>query len=109
MTEVNDTAKALQRAKMDSLEEFGDEAIPFYWAGLVILGDGSHPIGLSQRMNRSSRAPKSDLYVNCGRGTRREADSSTISEKTSESELAQARATTDLGSAITTERVRIAH
>ena len=31
-------------AKLDLLKEFGDEALPIYWAGFTLVGDGSTDI-----------------------------------------------------------------
>ena len=39
-----DRSVALQHAKLDSLRQFGNTAIPLYWAGFVIVGDGSGPV-----------------------------------------------------------------
>jgi hypothetical protein len=33
---------------MDLLAEFGDQALPFYWAGFVMVGDGSGSIPISR-------------------------------------------------------------
>jgi CHAT domain-containing protein len=40
---VNGSEKgaALQQAKLDLLKEFGDQALPIYWAGFTLVGDGS--------------------------------------------------------------------
>jgi CHAT domain-containing protein len=35
---------ALRQAKLDLLKEFGDQALPVYWAGFTLVGDGSTPI-----------------------------------------------------------------
>jgi CHAT domain-containing protein len=34
-------ADALRKAKLDLLVEFGDQAAPLFWAGFVMVGDGS--------------------------------------------------------------------
>ena len=39
-----DKASALRHAQMDLLAEFGDQALPFYWAGFIMMGDGSGKI-----------------------------------------------------------------
>ena len=39
-----DTGGALRRAKLDLLKEFGDQALPVYWAGFTLVGDGSTAI-----------------------------------------------------------------
>jgi CHAT domain-containing protein len=36
-----DKGTALQQAKLDLLKEFGDQALPIYWAGFKLVGDGS--------------------------------------------------------------------
>ena len=41
IAEGDDKAQALRRAKMDLIIEFGDDAVPFYWASFVMVGDGS--------------------------------------------------------------------
>src|SRR6185503_8190911 len=35
---------ALRQAKIDLLKKFGDKALPIYWAGFTLVGDGSTPI-----------------------------------------------------------------
>jgi CHAT domain-containing protein len=53
-----DRSAALQRAKIDSMREFGRNAAPFYWAGFVIVGEGSgcvlcpEPPALAQQARR---------------------------------------------------------
>ncbi len=39
-----DKGAALQQAKLDLLKEFGDQAVPIYWAGFTLVGDGSTAI-----------------------------------------------------------------
>ena len=34
-------ADALQKAKLDLVVEFGDQASPLFWAGFVMVGDGT--------------------------------------------------------------------
>jgi CHAT domain-containing protein len=36
-----DKATALRQAKLDLLEKFADSALPVYWAGFVLVGDGA--------------------------------------------------------------------
>ena len=38
---------ALRHAQMELLAEFGDQALPFYWAGFIMVGDGSGSITVS--------------------------------------------------------------
>jgi CHAT domain-containing protein len=35
---------ALREAKLDLIEEFGDQALPLYWAGFTLIGDGSSQV-----------------------------------------------------------------
>ena len=39
-----DRASALRNAKIEMLERFGDQALPYHWAGFTMVGDGSRPI-----------------------------------------------------------------
>jgi CHAT domain len=39
-----DKGSALRHAQMDLIAEFGDRAVPFYWAAFMIVGDGSGSI-----------------------------------------------------------------
>src|SRR5215467_5490180 len=34
-----DKGAALRQAKLDLLKEFGDQALPIYWAGFTLVGD----------------------------------------------------------------------
>lgn len=43
-----DRGAALQRAKLDLIEQFGDQAVPFFWAGFTMVGDASRSIKLSE-------------------------------------------------------------
>ncbi len=36
-----DEGAALRQAKLDLLKQFGDQALPIYWAGFTLVGDGS--------------------------------------------------------------------
>jgi CHAT domain-containing protein len=40
----NDKALALRQAKLDLLEEFGDQAHPIYWAGFTLVGESLSPV-----------------------------------------------------------------
>jgi CHAT domain-containing protein len=42
-----DKGSALRHAQMDLIAEFGERALPFYWAGFIIVGDGSGNIPVS--------------------------------------------------------------
>jgi CHAT domain-containing protein len=43
-----DRAVALQKAKLELIEQFGDDAVPYYWAGFTLVGDGSRQIKFSE-------------------------------------------------------------
>jgi len=36
-----DKGSAIRQAKLDLLKEFGNQALPIYWAGFTLVGDGS--------------------------------------------------------------------
>ena len=40
----SDKGAALRQAKLDLLQEFVDQAIPIYWAGFILVGEGSGTI-----------------------------------------------------------------
>jgi CHAT domain-containing protein len=39
-----DEREALRQANSDLLQEFADQALPLYWAGFTLVGDGSTAI-----------------------------------------------------------------
>jgi CHAT domain-containing protein len=41
LVDGSDEGAALRQAKLDLLKEFGDQALPIYWAGFTLVGDGS--------------------------------------------------------------------
>ena len=43
-----DRGVALQKAKLGLIEQFGDQAVPFFWAGFTMVGDGSRQIRFSE-------------------------------------------------------------
>jgi CHAT domain-containing protein len=45
-----DKGSALRHAQMDLIAEFGDQALPLYWAGFILVGDGSGKIPVSPGM-----------------------------------------------------------
>ncbi|MHB8656231.1 MAG: CHAT domain-containing protein, partial [Terriglobia bacterium] len=47
LADGEDKGTALRNAKLDLIKEFGDQALPFYWAGFVMVGDGSKSIPIS--------------------------------------------------------------
>jgi CHAT domain-containing protein len=44
LVDGDDKGAALRAAKLDLLEQFGDQALPIYWAGFTLVGDSSTPI-----------------------------------------------------------------
>ena len=44
LAEGQDKASALRQAKLDLLEQYGDQPPPFYWAGFTITGEAASPI-----------------------------------------------------------------
>jgi CHAT domain-containing protein/tetratricopeptide (TPR) repeat protein len=52
-----DRSVALQRAKLESMRRLGTRATPFYWAGFVIVGDGSGPVANARKAPDSLRSP----------------------------------------------------
>ncbi len=44
LAEGQDKASALRQAKLDLLEQYGDQPPPFYWAGFTITGEAALPI-----------------------------------------------------------------
>jgi CHAT domain-containing protein len=39
-----DKGSALRHAQLDLIKEFGHQALPFFWAGFVMVGDSSTSI-----------------------------------------------------------------
>jgi CHAT domain-containing protein len=37
----SDKGSALRQAKLDLLAQFGEQALPIYWAGFTLVGEGS--------------------------------------------------------------------
>ena len=52
-----DKGSALRHAQMDLIREFGDQAMPFYWAGFIMLGDGSRSISISPKRAQVGHSP----------------------------------------------------
>jgi CHAT domain-containing protein len=42
-----DRGVALQKAKLELIEQFGDQALPFFWAGFTMVGEGSKQVRFS--------------------------------------------------------------
>ena len=40
----SDKGSALRQAKLDLLQQFGDQALPIYWAGFTLVGESSMSI-----------------------------------------------------------------
>lgn len=45
LAEGVDRGVALQKAKLELIEQFGDQALPFFWAGFTMVGEGSKQVG----------------------------------------------------------------
>ena len=43
-----DKGSALRHAQIDLVREFADQAVPFYWAGFIMVGDGSGKMQVRQ-------------------------------------------------------------
>jgi CHAT domain-containing protein len=46
ISQGEDKASALREAQLDLLKQYGKQAAPFYWAGFILVGDGSSAIPL---------------------------------------------------------------
>jgi CHAT domain-containing protein len=44
LADGDDKGAALRQSKLDLLKEFGNQALPIYWAGFTLVGDGSTAI-----------------------------------------------------------------
>jgi CHAT domain-containing protein len=42
-----DKGSALRHAQVDLIKQFADQAMPLYWAGFIMVGDGSSSIPVS--------------------------------------------------------------
>ena len=40
-------SSALRHAQLDLIKQFADQALPFYWEGFIMIGDGSRSIRFS--------------------------------------------------------------
>ena len=63
LADGEDKGSALRHAQMDLLAEFGNRAVPFYWAGFIMVGDGSGKIPVSPK-----RVPVSHSAATPARG-----------------------------------------
>jgi CHAT domain-containing protein len=41
-----DKGSALRQAKIELLKKYGDQALPYYWAGFVMVGEGAGSLSL---------------------------------------------------------------
>lgn len=48
LAKKQDKGSALRRAKMDLLKKYGDQALPYYWAGFTLQGEGASRARVSQ-------------------------------------------------------------
>lgn len=53
-----DRSVALQHAKLDSLRRLESSATPFYWAGFIIVGDGSSPVAAVLKLADDPRSSR---------------------------------------------------
>ena len=67
VAEGQDEGQALRQAKLDLVTEFGDQALPVFWAGFTLVGDGSNGIPLPrlhcQRFTNKGRSYCAGLPV----------------------------------------------
>jgi CHAT domain-containing protein len=49
LADGQDTSSALRDAKLDLLNEYGDQVSPGLWAAFIAVGESSSPIGLKQQ------------------------------------------------------------
>jgi CHAT domain-containing protein len=52
-----DKGSALRHAQMDLIKEFGGQAMPFYWAGFIMVGDGSRNTPISSNRMPAGHSP----------------------------------------------------
>lgn len=43
LAKKQDKGSALRRANIDLLKKYGDQALPYYWAGFTLQGEGAAP------------------------------------------------------------------
>lgn len=49
LADGQDMSSALRAAKLDLLNEYGNQVSPFYWAAFIPVGETSRPVGTEQR------------------------------------------------------------
>ena len=69
-----DKGSALRHAQLDLIKQFGDQAMPFYWAGFIMIGDGSSRIPISPNRARVGHSPRPQANSQPPDGTSRPAD-----------------------------------
>jgi len=67
LADGEDKGSALRQAKLDLLKEFGEEAVPFYWAGFTLVGEGSTAISQPACIPETRLAVKNTSYTNKSR------------------------------------------
>jgi CHAT domain-containing protein len=49
LADGRDTSSALRDAKIELLNEYGDQVSPYYWAAFIPVGETSRPVGIKQQ------------------------------------------------------------
>jgi hypothetical protein len=52
-----DKGSALRHAQLDLIKQFADQAMPFYWADFIMVGDGSSSIPFFAQRRASGHSP----------------------------------------------------
>ena len=52
-----DEGSALRHAQLDLIKQFADQAMPLYWAGFIMVGDGSRSIPITSRSRQAAHSP----------------------------------------------------
>ena len=52
-----DKGSALRHAQLDLIKQFADQAMPFYWAGFIMVGEGSTSISISPNRVQLGHSP----------------------------------------------------
>ena len=48
LAKKQDKGSALRHAKINLLKKYGDQAIPYYWVGFTLQGEGASAVPVSQ-------------------------------------------------------------
>ncbi|MGO9273431.1 MAG: CHAT domain-containing protein [Terriglobia bacterium] len=67
LADGEDKGSALRQAKLDLLKEFGEETVPFYWAGFTLVGEGSTALTQPASIPGSRLPLKNASYANQSR------------------------------------------